>query len=122
MGSYLDPKQQVAHAGLSPTESQSGLFKGKSKLCKIGNKRIKTALYFPALCAINHNPLISHFYEKLVSGGKIKMVVVYACMSKLLHMSVGVLKNNPPLTLIFEKVLLFLNIESLHRWLLSQVQ
>ena len=96
MGSYLGTKQQVAHAGLSPRESQSGLFKGKSKLCKTGNKRIRTALYFPALCAINHNPLISHLYEKLVSGGKIKMVVVCVCMRKLLHISVGVLKNKTP--------------------------
>ncbi|MEA3331962.1 MAG: IS110 family transposase [Campylobacterota bacterium] len=92
----LIPKQQVAHAGLAPRERQSGQYKGKAKLCKAGNRRIRTALYLPTLSAIQHNPIIAPFYKKLISRGKLKMVAVCACMRKLLHIIVGVLKNQIP--------------------------
>lgn len=89
----FDAKQQVAHAGLAPRERQSGLFRGKSQLCKTGNRRLRTALFLPTLAAIRCNPVIRRFYLKLISKGKPKMVAVAACMRKLLHIAVGVLKN-----------------------------
>lgn len=96
MNSSFDPKQRVAHAGLAPRERQSGLLKGKPQLCKTGNKRIRTALYLPTLAAIRYNPVVALFYERLVSKDKPKMVAVCACMRKLLHIAVGVLKNQTP--------------------------
>jgi transposase len=96
MNGSLEPKQQVAHAGLAPRERQSGLMKGKPQLCKTGNKRLRTALYLPTLSAIRYNPIIKVFYHNLLSRGKPKMVAVCACMRKLLHIVVGVLKNQVP--------------------------
>ncbi len=52
MNSSLDPKQQVAHAGLAPRERQSGTLRGKPQLCKTGNKRLRCALYLPTLTAL----------------------------------------------------------------------
>ncbi len=89
----LTPKQQVAHAGLAPRQNQSGKMNGKTKLCKTGNKRLRTALYLPTLCAIRHNPVIHEFYQRLIGRGKPKMVAVGACMRKFVHIIVGVLKN-----------------------------
>ncbi len=89
----LEPKKQVAHAGLAPRERQSGMRKGKSMLCKTGNRRLRTALFMPTLAAIRYNPVISRFYMKLISKGKPKMVAVAACMRRLLHIVIGVLKN-----------------------------
>lgn len=89
----LTPKQQVAHAGLAPRHNQSGKMNGKTKLCKTGNKRLRTALYLPTLCAIRCNPVIREFYQRLIARGKHKMVAVGACMRKLIHIIVGVLKN-----------------------------
>ncbi len=89
----LDAKQQVAHAGLAPRERQSGLFRGKSQLCKTGNRRLRKALFLPTLAAIRSNPVIRRFYLKLISKGKPKMVAVAACMRKLLHIVIGVLKK-----------------------------
>lgn len=106
MNGSMEPKQQVAHAGLAPRERQSGLLKGKPQLCKTGNKRIRTALYLPTLAAIRCNPIIEEFYNKLVSKGKPKMVAVCACMRKLLHIVVGVLKNQTPFNPNYEHSLL----------------
>lgn len=96
MNGSMDPKQQVAHAGLAPKETQSGLLKGKVRICKTGNKRIRTALYMPTLSAIRYNPLITPFYDKLKSKDKHGKVIVCACMRKLIHIAVGVLKNQTP--------------------------
>lgn len=89
----LDPKQETAHAGLDPRIEQSGSSLDRSSLSKRGSPRLRKRLYFPALAAIRHNPLIKDFYERLIGRGKQKMVAVCACMRKLLCIAVGVLKN-----------------------------
>ena len=89
----IEPKQEVAHSGIAPEIKQSGQWKGKAKMSKTGNARIRKLLYFPTLNALNHNPIIERYYDKLISKGKEKMVAVVACMRKLLHIVVGVIKN-----------------------------
>lgn len=101
----LTPKQQVAHAGLAPRQNQSGKMNGKTQLCKTGNKRLRTALYLPTLCAIRHNPVIHEFYQRLIGRGKPKMVAVGACMRKFVHIIVGVLKNQQYFDPFYAKIL-----------------
>jgi len=87
-------KQVVAHSGLSPKERTSGIsVRGKSRISKIGNHRLRTALYFPAMVACRFNPVLKAFYEKLVGAGKPKKVAIIAVMRKLLHIVYGILKN-----------------------------
>lgn len=87
-------KQVVAHSGLSPRERSSGTsVRGKSRISKIGNHRLRNALYMPALVAIVHNMVLKAFYEKLVAAGKPKKVALIAVMRKLLHITYGILKN-----------------------------
>ncbi len=100
----LEPKQQVAHAGLAPRQNQSGKMNGKTQLSKTGNKRLRTALYLPTLCAIRCNPIIQEFYQRLISRGKTKMVAVGASMRKLLHIIVGVLKNQKQFNPLYAKI------------------
>ncbi len=62
----------------------------------MGNQRLKTALYFPALSAIRFNPLIKALAQRLAKRGKAKMVIGGAAMRKLLHLAYGVLKSRQP--------------------------
>ena len=87
-------KQLVAHAGLAPKEQTSGTsVKGKSMICKRGSRKLRKALYMPAMVAIQHNPVVRDFYERLVMGGKKRKLALIACMRKLLHIAYGILKN-----------------------------
>lgn len=95
-GKSLNVKAQVAHAGLAPREFQSGKSKGKTRICKTGNAELRRTLFMPAMCAIQTNPLLSAFYHRLLSKGKLKMVALVAVMRKLLAICIGVLKNNQP--------------------------
>ena len=90
-------KAQVAHAGLAPRQRVSGTsVRGKTQICKMGNARLRKALYMPTMSAIQYNPHIREFFHKLVSQGKHKMVALCACMRKLLVIALGVLKNGVP--------------------------
>jgi transposase len=90
-------RQLAAFAGLTPRESLSGTFvKGRTRLCKIGNPRLRKALYFPALSAIRYASPIQQFREQLLARGKNKMQVVGAVMHKLIRIIYGVLSSQQP--------------------------
>ena len=67
--------------------------RGKSRISKIGNHRLRDALYMPALAAIVRNPALKAFYERLLVRGKPKKAAPIAVMRKLLHIAYGILKN-----------------------------
>ncbi len=94
VGSFDHCGQVVAYAGLSPQQHISGSsVRKRTKLTKTGNKNIKTALYFPALSAIQHNPIVKALALRLKEKGKEKMLIVGAAMRKLLQLAYGVLKS-----------------------------
>lgn len=89
--------QVVAYAGLSPKKHTSGTsVNKKTKLTKVGNKRLKTAFYLPALSAKKYNPVVNALAFRLEKKNKEKMVIVAASMKKLLQLSYGVLKSGKP--------------------------
>ena len=90
-------KQTVASAGLAPRVKQSGTsVRGRGSLSPIGSRRLRKALYFPALAAIRYNPVIAAMAQRLAARGKCKMVIITAAMRRLVHLAFGVLKSNRP--------------------------
>lgn len=94
---FQNARQLAAYAGLTPRQRQSGSSLHKqSRLSKMGSARLRKALYFPALVATRHNPLLVTFFKQLTQKGKSKMTAIGACMRKLIHIVFGVLKNSTP--------------------------
>jgi transposase len=93
---YDDARAAVADVGLNPRVVNSGLFKGRTRLSKIGDATLRKALYFPAIVAWQHNPVVREFCERLVAAGKSNMAVIGAAMRKLLCLAYGVLKSGQP--------------------------
>src|SRR5579859_290158 len=94
---YPSARQLVSQAGLNPRQRQSGTsVHGKPRLSKQGASQLRHILYFPAIVAMRHNPVVHTFAERLAERGKAKMVIVCACMRKLLHLVYGVLKSGRP--------------------------
>jgi transposase len=84
----------VAFIGLAPREFTSGSsIKGKPRLSKVGNARLRKALFMPALVSIQCNPVIQTFYHRLKERGKNGKVIVCAIMRKLVHLIFGILKS-----------------------------
>lgn len=93
---FASARAYAAFAGLVPRDRQSGTLRGRARLAKTGSARLRLALYFPALTAMRHNPVLQRFSTRLRAAGKPKMVVVAAVMRKLLHLAYGVLKHQRP--------------------------
>jgi transposase len=94
---YRSARQVAAFAGLVPRERQSGSsVRGRVRLSKIGNARLRKALYFPAVTALRCSPFFQQWAEGLRQRGKSKMAVIGAVMRKLIHLAYGVLKTGRP--------------------------
>src|SRR3954465_12528355 len=76
---YRSARQVAAYAGLVPRERQSGTsLRGCTRLSKIGNARLRRALYFPAITALRCSPFFQQWAEGLLKRGKCKMSVICA--------------------------------------------
>jgi transposase len=94
---YSSARQVAAFAGLVPRHNQSGTsVRGRPRLCKVGTARLRKALYFPAIVATQHNPIINAMSMRLRERGKCPMVIIGAAMRKLIHIAYGVLKSGKP--------------------------
>jgi transposase len=94
---YRSARQVAACAGLVPRERQLGTsVRGRTRLSKIGNARLRCALYFPAITALRCSPFFQAWAEGLRERGKCKMSVICAVMRKLIHLAYGVLKSEKP--------------------------
>lgn len=87
-------KQMAAYAGLSPAIRESGKsVRKKPQLSKRGSSRIRKCLFFPAISAKNHNPVLAHFAQRLEQAGKNNMLIIGAIMRKLLVLAFALLKS-----------------------------
>ncbi len=94
---YRSARQVAAYAGLVPRERQSGSsVRGRTRLSKIGNARLRRALYFPAITALRCSPFFQAWAKGLQERGKCKMSIIGAAMRKLIHLAYGVLKTGKP--------------------------
>jgi transposase len=81
----MSGKQWVAQAGIDVREERSGTsVRRQPRISKRGNKRLREALFFPALTASRCCPEAAAFVERLVARGKTPLQAQVALMRKLL--------------------------------------
>ena len=85
----------VAYAGLNPSHHRSGTSIDRpTRISKIGNAELRSALYMPALSAMRFNPAVAALVARLKIAGRLKpKQIVVAAMRKLLVLCFGVLKT-----------------------------
>jgi len=93
---FESSKQVTAFAGLTPKQLQSGQVHHYGGIYKLGSRRLRNALYFPALTGKVHNPILRNMAERLAERGITGMSAVAALMRKLLQLVYGVLKSERP--------------------------
>ena len=79
----LDPKAAASLAGFAPVTRQSGNWQGRS-FVRGGRRRLRRALYIPAVSAISCNPDLAREYRRLGMAGKPAKVAITAVIRKLL--------------------------------------
>lgn len=86
-------KQLVSYCGLDVRHRQSGLKAGKTAISKKGNSFVRSALYMPALSALQCNPGLKVFYDRLAESKIVKKIAVTAVARKLLVLIYTLWKN-----------------------------
>lgn len=82
---FSSSKKIAAYTGLSPRRYESGTsVKGKTRMCKEGQGRIRQALYLSAMVCIRGDNGFARFYTMLVLKGKAKMAALGAVMRKMI--------------------------------------
>lgn len=79
----LNQKQIAALTGVAPFNRDSGSQRGKRRIHG-GRAGVRTVLFMATMSAIQHNPIIKAFYQRLVAAGKHKKVALVACMRKMM--------------------------------------
>jgi transposase len=94
---FDDVRQAVAFVGLSPCHHQSGSsVHGKSRISRLGHRRLRSILYWPAISAMRYNAAAAALTRRITAAGKNKKVAIIAVMRKLVHWMIGVIKSGKP--------------------------
>ncbi|HSW13611.1 MAG TPA: IS110 family transposase [Solimonas sp.] len=90
-------RQAAALSGLVPVEYTSGTsVRGRPRLSKQGNPKLRAVLYMASIVALKHNPELRAIYDRLVASGKVKMAALGALMRHIVHIAFGMLKHQQP--------------------------
>lgn len=88
-------KQLASYAGYDIIQRESGSsIKGKTRISKKGNGRIRAAMHFPALVASRYNEELRIDYQRINAGKTSKMIGATALQRKLLLLMYTLWKNN----------------------------
>lgn len=86
--------QITALVGIDPVKKESGTsIRGKSKISKNGLAIVRKILYFPTMNAIQNNPWIRTYYNRLIDRHKMPKTAIIASMKKLLLIAHAIYKN-----------------------------
>jgi transposase len=91
----LDRKQIAALVGVAPLNCESGTWRGR-RIIWGGRGQVRAALWMSTLVAVQHNPVIRAFYERLLAARKPKKLALTACMRKLLTILNALLRHRTP--------------------------
>lgn len=89
----LDRRSIAALVGVAPFNRDSGTFRGRRAIWG-GRAQVRHVLYMAATTAIQHNPVIKPFYERLIARGKPHKVAMVACMRKMLTILNAMTRSN----------------------------
>ena len=91
----LNRREIAALVGVAPFNRDSGQFRGQRTTWG-GRASVRRVLYMATLVAIQKNPAIKEFYDRLCAAGKAKKVALTAAMRKLLTIINVMIRDQTP--------------------------
>ncbi len=94
---FESAKQLCSYVGVTPTIRESGSsVRGRSRISKVGNKKLRNLLFLCAFSACKHNKGCRELYERIVAKGKSKKLALIAVSNKLLKQAFAIAKSELP--------------------------
>lgn len=94
MKTINDPKKMACYAGVAPFSYSSGTsVRSSNRVSHQAQKRLKSLFHLGAMSAIRAKGELQDYYQRKVSEGKNKMLVLNAVRNKLIHRIYAVVKR-----------------------------
>lgn len=94
---FESASQLCSYVGITPTIRESGSsVRGRSRISKVGNKKLRNLLFLCAFSACKHNKAYREIYERIVNKGKSKKLALIAVANKLLKQAFSIAKSGLP--------------------------
>ncbi|WP_424495381.1 IS110 family transposase, partial [Salinimicrobium sp. GXAS 041] len=94
---FENASQLCCYAGITPIIRESGSsVRGKSKISKMGNPKLRNLLFMCSFTACKHNKACREIYERIIAKGKSKKLALIAVCGKLLKQAFAVAKSGLP--------------------------
>ena len=89
--------QLCSYVGITPTIRESGSsVRGRSRISKVGNKKLRNLLFLCAFSAYKHNKGCRELFERITNKGKSKKLALIAVSNKLLKQAFAIIKSGIP--------------------------
>ncbi|MDV7187983.1 IS110 family transposase [Lutibacter sp. TH_r2] len=94
---FENANQLCCYTGITPTIRHSGSsVRGKSRISKIGNKKLRNLLFLCSFSAVKYNKTCKALYNRIVEKGKSKKLALIAICNKLLKQAFAIVKSGLP--------------------------
>ncbi len=94
---FNSASELCSYVGITPTIRESGSsVRGRSRISKVGNKKLRNLLFLCAFSACKHNKACSEIHERIVAKGKSKKLALIAVANKLLKQAFAIAKSGLP--------------------------
>ncbi|MFT4534619.1 MAG: transposase [Saprospiraceae bacterium] len=70
------------------------LIKGRTKISKKGNRRLRAAMFMPSMTAVRFNPKMREIYERINKNKSVKSIGLVAFQRRLLVLMYSLWKKN----------------------------
>ena len=91
---FDNPRKFGCYCGVVPFEHSSGSsVRGKTRVSKMANRRIKTTLTLAARNSVRFDPELKEYYERKISEGKNSWLVMNNVKNKLIHRIFAVVRD-----------------------------
>jgi len=92
--SFTDPRKFGCYCGVVPFRYTSGTtVKGRTKISKLANKKVKSLLTQAARTCIMHDAEMKSYYQRKIAEGKSDKIVINNVRNKLIHRMFAVVLN-----------------------------
>jgi transposase len=90
-------RQFSCYCGITPFDHQSGIsIKTGMHVHQMGHRKIKSLLFFAAGTAIQFDPELKAYYERIIAEGKSRMYTLNAVKNKIIARTFAVVKRETP--------------------------
>ena len=93
---FENSKKLISYLGLSPVIKDSGTSVRQAKISKMGDKKVRKALYYPARVACLRSKLWRPWFEQKIKQGKHPKQIYVLMMCKIVKYAYAVIKTGQP--------------------------